>query len=392
MIKKESGIILEMSKELNEGAYATLTTCYLPLMGEKAYIFYMTLLSIKKQNFTLNNHLLIHKITNLSYEAMDAARKKCEEFLLLKTYYKEENDTYLYVIESPLKATRFLSHEVFGRLFINKMGQEASTFYKQQLNHKRMPKTGYKEISSTLADTLRNNWNPEEEKQFQDVKDSMNEIRYEHMNIIFDESLFLEGLSEMVLPKKERTSVNLRLIAETATIYGINEKMMKRLVARGMDVTTKKFDIKRLRNACMNSKAKYVSDTKDPYKLPSRRFLEYKQNGVPLNSADMRLVEKLLVEYGLQSEVVNVLLETCINKDKNKAIVASRVERMASGWQRLKIDTFEKAKAQQKIEMETKPVINTKQTIVQEWKKEEQKEFSEEEFNKALELLDSIGE
>lgn len=391
MLKKESSIMIEMNREMNDELYSTLVSCYLPLMGENAYIFYMSLLSMKKQNFILTNHLLLQRITNLSYEAMEKARIRCEEFLLLRTYYKKDEDQYLYVLEKPLKATRFLSHEVFGRMFINKMGQDAYTFYKQQLNKKRLNKNGFEEISSTLKDTLRNNWDHEREMQFQEVKETAEQIRYESMNIIFDEKVFLNGLSEMIFPKKERTTQNLRMIAETATIYGINEKMMKRLIARGIDVASQKFDVQRLRTACMNSKAKYVSDNKDPYKLPPRRFLEYKQSGAPLTQADVRLIEKLLCDYKLQPEVVNILLETCINKDKNKAIVETRVLRMASGWQRLKIDTLEKAKTQQKLEMETKPVSNVKTGIVQEWKKEEDN-MSEEERNALMEEMAKWGE
>lgn len=390
MLRKESAIVIEMNKNMHDGSYATLTSCYLPLMGEKAYILYLTLLSLKRQNFALTNHLLVHKISNLSYEAMESARKKLEEFLLLRTYYNASEDKYLYVLDKPMKAPRFLSHEVFGRLFIDKMGKDAFAFYKQQLNRKRVNKTGFEEVSATMQDTLKNNWNPDKEKDFQDIKETAQSLRFENLQIIFDEKIFLSGLSEMVFPKKERTTQNLRMIAEIATIYGINEKMMRRLIGRGMDVSTQKFDATRLRNACMSSKAKYVSDNKDPYKLPTRRYLEYKQNGVALSNADLRLVEKLLIEYALPSEVANVLLETCMLITKSNEINGTLVDRKAAGWMRLKIDTLEKAKAQQKVELTKKGSDTNKATIVQEWKSDDT--MSEEERMKLIEEMEKWGE
>ena len=185
MLKQESALIIEMNREMNDELYSTLVSCYLPLMGENAYVFYMTLLSMKKQNFVLTNHLLLHRISKLSYEAMEKARMRCEEFLLLRTYYKKEEDVYMYILEKPLKATRFLSHEVFGRLFINEMGQDAYTFYKQQLNKKRVSKNGFEEISCTLKDTLKNNWDVDREEQFQEMKECVDALRFESMNVLF---------------------------------------------------------------------------------------------------------------------------------------------------------------------------------------------------------------
>lgn len=379
MLKQGSKIKIEMNKDMNETLYSTLSLYYLPLMGESAYLFYTTLLSIKKADFHIKNHLLVQKISGLSFNLMEKARKTCEEFLLVRTYYNKEEDLYLYVLDAPMKASRFLSHEVFGRLFIHKMGQDAFTFYKNHIKEQRLDKKAFEEISATMQDTLKNNWDINQEETFQEIKEQNEEIHYESMHIIFDDKLFLSGLSDLIFPKKERNTKNVRIISEIATIYGINEKMMKSLIGRGVDPATKKFDAERLKKACLSSKAKYVMDNKDPYKLPPRRFLEQKQNGALLSRSDVLLVEKLLCDYNLQPEVVNVLLETCIQKDKNHAIVASRIERMAGGWLRLNIDTLEKAKAQQKVEMDTNPMSQRKQSIVQEWNYDEEEALSDAE-------------
>lgn len=391
MLNKDSKIKIEMNKEMSESLYATLTAYYLPLMKESAFLFYISLLAIEKAQFQIKNHLLLQRICGLSYNLMEKARKSCEEFLLLRTFYKKEEDLYLYVLDIPMHASKFLSHEVFGRLFIHKMGEDGFAFYKSHLQSQTIIKKEYDEISSTMQDTLKNHWDMKQEEVFQAMKETNVQNSYKFMHIIFDEKLFLSNLSELMFPKKERTTKNLRMISELATIYGINEKMMRSLIGRGVNPATHKFESERLKKACLNTKAKYVMENKDPFKLPPRRFLEQKQNGATLSKSDIILIEKLLCDYTLQPEVVNVLLETCILKDKNHAIVASRVERMAGGWLRLNIDTFEKAKQQQKIEMETKIGIN-KQSIVQEWEAEEESTMSNEERQALIDRIRRNGE
>lgn len=372
MLKESDTLQLELRKDMNEAAYASLSLMYLPLMGEKAYLLYTTLLSLAQRQICLEDHTFLLKNTMMSIEAIEKARKRLEEFLLLRTFYKEETNTYLYVLDIPMKGSTFLSHEVFGRLFLHQMGNDVVTFYKQQLKNKKESRNGYEEVSSTMKDLLKNNWDASQEHTFQEAKEEIKEMDYDFLHIIFDEKIFLSGLSFYIFPKEERTNKNLKTIAQIATIYGINEQMMKILIKKAMVLPQNTFDATKLKEVCMKTKAKYASDHKDPYTLPPRRFLEYKQNGVALSQSDLLLVEKLMCEYRLQPEVVNILLETNLQK-YNQKILGTTVERMAGSWLRLKIDTIEKAKEQMKKEIEATYSSNQKkQSIVQEWQEEEE--------------------
>lgn len=385
MLKQEDKLLLEMNKEISADIYSTLQLFYYPLMGVNACLFYTTILSFISKKIPVTNHVLLAKTCGMSMEAMKKARSVCEEFLLMRTFYHKENATYLYVMDVPLTPNRFLAHEVFGRLFLNKMGEEVVTTYKKQIAIKKGSRAGYQELSSTMNDLLKNNWDSSQEKAFQDVKEEMSQMNYDYLHIIFDEKIFLSGLSELIFPKKERTKKNMRQIAEIATIYGINETMMKSLISKGIRLPENKFDVKKLKDACFKTKAKYVSDNKDPYKLPPRRYLEYKQNGVSLNKADLLLIEKMICEYRLQPEVINILIETCLLKYDQK-IVGTTLERMAASWMRLNVDTLEKAKAQQQKELNVSLKKNSGTTIVQHWDYEEE-EMSEE---KRASLIEKI--
>ena len=375
MLKLNSHIKIELYKDMSAQQFANLTMLYLPLIKEQAFLLYTSLIALKQSQLPITNHVILQKTCGLSVEAMEKARKRLEEFLLLRTFYNEKEDTYLYLMDIPMKASQYLSHEVFGRLFTQTMGEDVIGFYKQNLVLKRLNRSGYVEVSSMMQNTLKQHWDIESEKAFQNTKDEIEEVSYSFLNVIFDEKIFLNDLNDMVFPRSERTKKNLRTISEIATIYGINETMMKVLIARGMDLPQKKFNAQKLRNVCMRTKAKYVVNEKDPFTMPPTRFLEYKQDGVAIGKADQMLIEKLISAYNLQPEVINVLLETGLLKDKNNPrIVAADIERMAGSWLRLKIDTFEKAKQQQKVELDSvNRRSNQKHTsIVQEWKQEEE--------------------
>lgn len=391
MMKKEDGLHIEMTKEMMPSHYSTLNLFYLPLMGEQAYLFYTTLLSLKINNLKVTNHILLQKLCGFSMAALERARIKCEEFMLMRSYYHKTDNTYLYVLDVPMKPSRFLGHEVFGRMFLDAMGEDVVNFYKLHMGSKRKSRHGYEEISATMQQTLQNNWNDAKEKVFLDTKETMDQMACEHLHVIFDEKLFLNGLSDMVFPKKERTTKNMRMIAYIATIYGINETMMKSLIAKGIVLPDNTFSAEKLKKACLSTKAKYVSENKDPYMMPPRRFLEYRQHGVPLGRADILLLEKLMSEYRLQPQVVNVLLDTCLAK-YNQRIVGTSVERMAASWMRLKIDSIEEAKKQMKEELEGKSYKQNSKTIVQEWEHHEETMSEEEKMRMIEEIKKMRGE
>ncbi len=367
MLQVEDALVVCMKKEMNNAAYAHLDLIYKPLLGNQAYSLYLTLMSIYNEGLEIHNHKLLQRTTKMSIGAIEEARKICEKFLLIRTYYSTEKG-YIYELNIPMHASKFLSHEVFGRLFTQQMGSDSLQFYKRHFMKKKVSKTAYEEVSCNQNDLLKDHWDTQQEEVFQEVKTTMQENAYDFLHVIFDEHVFLDGLSELVFPKKERTLKNLRAIAEIATLYGIDEKMMRSLIKKGYDMKAQCFDAQRLKNACAKSRAEYTSTFKDPYMMPTVRFLEYKQNGVSLSLADKRLALRLMEEYHFQPEVANVIFETCMRLNDEK-IVGTVVERLASSFLRLKIDNLKDAKAQMEIEVSgrKRSKSQAKKAIVQEW-------------------------
>lgn len=397
MLNKEDLLVISMHNECTPTHYSILSLLYKPLMNEQAYQLYLTLVAMKQQNLNITNHVLLQRTTKLSIEAIEHARGVCEQFLLLRSYYNEQEKTYLYEIGLPMSMSNFLAHDVFGRYFQKVMGSDIVSFYKKEEKH--IDKTNYKEQSLHIKNLIEDIWDETDEKTFVDTQDEFNKTTMNELHVIFDEKEFLSKLGEIVLPSNQRTPKLLRHIAEIATIYGINEVMMRKLLSKAWDDDNQRVDIEKLKDICFKTTAKYSSNFKDPYMLPTIRFLENKQNGVKLGYADKMLAIKLVEEYRLQPEVANVIFETCLAMNSQK-IIGTVIERLASSWLRLKIDNLETAKKQMGIEVnsfQSNKFGKGQNIIVQEWKQEIETTIDEdsedllEKFNKLKEEYDATS-
>ena len=72
------------------------------------------------------------------------------------------------------------------------------------------------------------------------------------------------------------------------------------------------------------------------------KFLQNKQQGAPVANADRKVIEKLIKNYSFSNEVMNVLIEYCLNQTQQKFSKAY-VEKVAASWIRLQVDSKEKA-------------------------------------------------
>lgn len=124
-------------------------------------------------------------------------------------------------------------------------------------------------------------------------------------------------------------------------------------MARSINLKTQTLSVSRLKNA-ITKKYQVVEADANPYRLPVIKFLQMKQNGVPVTNTDKRLLAYLEDELKLPKEVVNVLVEYVLNT-LNQNLSKAYVEKIAGSWVRLNIDTMEKALDQVQKIKEPKP-------------------------------------
>ena len=85
------------------------------------------------------------------------------------------------------------------------------------------------------------------------------------------------------------------------------------------------------------AKAIYYFETLSPY-----TYLKNENHGKEPNERDLRLIENLRIDMGLQPAVINVLLDYVLRVNNHK-LTKNFVITIASQWQRLKIETAEDA-------------------------------------------------
>lgn len=393
MLKKEDKCKIEVCGEMSMERLASFQMLYTPLIGTDAATLYHTLLGIGTRHAKIKNHLLIANISRLSMELIEKSRRILEQYLLIKTFYDAIHNAYLYQIFMPKDGNDFLRHEVFGRLYIKEMGQQVYEFNRRCFAHDFEDKKDYQEITIPFENVLKEDWQDEQEELFKKMKPKQDVLYQNDVPLSFNFDRFLTGYSTMVFPLSARTGENLHAIGELATIHGISEMDMRKLVSQCIDLKSGRLNVEALKKKARNTKPVYDGKQSDPYGLPPVVFMQQKQGGVKVSSSDKFLIENLISEYKMKPEVVNVLIEYVL-ETTNQRFTRSYVEKVAGVWIRLSIDTKEKALAQIKEEKKgTRPRNKTETKELPAWFHDQDsvsskdKAVDDEELRKMLEGL-----
>lgn len=348
-LKDKDTYRIEIIDNINFNGLTSLVSLYQPIIGRDALDFYLTICIEGANQKSLENHQRLSKIMNLDIPAMERARKKCEQFYLLRTYHKLDNDksTYIYVINPPLSVQAFIKHDLYSRLLLKVLGQKQYELTITKVSRQETTKNGFEDISDQFDKNLLANWDVENEVQFTKVQPSFNFTDHEKLNINFNYEELFDTTSTLVFPVEARTKENLQIIGEYATLYGLSANKVRVLIGRCMDLPTSTLDVDKFKKLCSTQNPDAIVTSKDPYMLPPVSFLQARQNGVPVASVDRRLLEYLNLELKLPAEVVNVLVDYVLSINQNR-LTKRFVEAVATTWIRENVTTKDQAIAQTK--------------------------------------------
>ncbi|MDH6366442.1 MULTISPECIES: DnaD domain protein [unclassified Breznakia] len=340
-LREDSKLQIEIHGKIERHDYHVLTMLYYPLIHESAYLLYEMMAALADEKMSFDNHLILVKVSGLRIEVIERERKVLEKYQLLKTYYSQKLDRYIYELYPPKKPTEFLEHEVFGRMYLDLLGEQVFRFQKQAFLQESLRKQEYEDISECISDVIREGWNEHFENTFSQMQEEIQEQR-DGSEIIFNYDAFLLNFKN-VWPPKKRSAKLLKEIGRVATLYGIHPQTMRGIVSRSLDKDGN-LDVDAMRKRAANSKAKYETDEVNIYKWPPVRFLQNKQKGVEVSRYDRETIRILLEEYKLHPEVVNVLIDYVLQK-ANQRFPRNFVESVAGSWLRSNIETYEQAVA-----------------------------------------------
>lgn len=306
----------------------SLNLLYGPLMGKNSICLYEFLGSIQNLVELEDVYLLL----NMNASQFDIARNRLEQYHLIETYVHEGD--MLILLYAPLLPDSFLCHETYSRLYLASVGAKCFDKVKAMLYKDKTVSSSYTKVESPLDVSILDSWNESKEIAFEKVKPKIKQ-KYD-----FDFATLFKGM-DRIFPVRLRTSENLDRIAEMAKIYGIDAKDMRKYVQRSTNPSTHVFDLEKLKDMVMRNR-KVMEVSKDPYKMSPVKFLQNKQNGIPVVKSDQALIERLCKEFQFPIEVVNTLIEYTLQQT-NQQFSRNYVEKVAASWVRLGVDSRKKA-------------------------------------------------
>ena len=307
---------------------------YFPLIGMDACLLYGLLYAWRGE--TMDN-MQLYGATKLSEARFKNARRKLEEFGLLRTFYDGTRRCWLYILKPPLEPVEFLAHDVWSRMFLAEQGPAQFDRLKERYLPAEPP-AGMKEVTEPFdpihVDRI---WTADLQRTYDRVHVEVDPLRDVH----FDFDKFFLNLSN-VLPKNKRKQADMIRIAKLANQYGISEEKMCIYMARVVDRDTKVINFERLQDLVSKAIPDAKVDDANPYDMSSQLFLMSRQNNIPLSYSDKRLIEKLRNEYQFTDEMINILFDYCL-REKNQVLSNAYTEKVASTWVRRNIDSSQKA-------------------------------------------------
>ena len=400
-----------------------LTMLYQPIIGSIPIMLYFSLWSdLDKIELMSTEYTHHHLITNMqiSLNEIVEARKKLEAIGLLKTFVKEENiNNYIYQLYSPKKANDFFNHPILNIVLYNNLGK---TEYEKLKNYFRTPRiitTNYQDITSSFTDIFHS----VPLTSLDILNDDIRKKNIQSLNIDtnFDFEFLAESLPKSIDKNKIFTKEIKELIIQLSFLYDLDVTKIQDilLVCLNERGTINKEE---LRKTCRNyyqvdnhgllpsivyntqpeylkvptgdnskrAKMIYTFETISPYEL-----LKSKNNGIEPTKRDLVLAEDLIITHGLKPGVVNVLIDYILKTNNNK-LTRNLAETIAGQWQRLQIETVDKAMevAEKEHKKYHKNVSQTPKKIIKEekipeWfnKKITKQESTKEELEQMQELL-----
>lgn len=391
-----------------------ITMLYQPIIGHVATSLYFTLCDDLDKREVMSEELTHYHLMmtmQLKLESIVIAREKLEAIGLLKTFFKKENvNTYVYQLYSPLSAAEFLNHPILNVVLYNNLGKKE---YQKVVSYFKIPRINlkdYQEITKQFDEVFTpvpGNSITEND----DIADT-NKKRPTLMHQI-DFNLLISSIPEsMISPNCFNNDVK-ELINNLSYAYGIDDLTMQGIVRDSLNERGL-IDKNELRKNARNyyqfeqggrlptliyttqpeylrsptgdasnwAKMVYTFETVTPYDYLKSKY----KNGEP-SARDLRLIESLLTDMKLKPGVVNVLIAYVL-KINNQKLSKNYVETIAGQWKRLNIETVEDAmrlsekehkRVKKKLEAnkKTKPVeTKQKEAPVPDW------------FNKEL---DTVG-
>ena len=337
--------------------YQVLTLLYQPIIGRNAFSLYMTLMNLMNRQDLISEEYLhsdLESMLGQKVSEIEQERFKLEAIGLLVTFFA--NDNFSYEIKLPLSARNFINDGILGEYLIASI---TKTRFKKLLKIFRV-KTPNKKQKYNIS------------KAFNEIYPTLNTSSSEYENDLvanktrgfsqlnnysFVWRLFAESISEDIYDIDNLTEAVKTKIEQLSYVYGLNEIKMAEVFVKSLDDD----NMINIESLSKNARSNYNIEPVDPNKeevtfkpVDTENILDYFKTITPkellselgdglVSTADLRHVERLIDEVGLNPGVVNVLLAFLAKTKGNNLPSYAYIQKVGMGWKRDKIDSVELA-------------------------------------------------
>ena len=346
-----------------------ISMLYQPIIGYSAVSLYYTLIDDLDKMEVMSEEITHHHLMNtmqLKLEDIVEARERLEAIGLLKTYYKKDNiNSYVYLLYSPMNPGEFFNHPILNIVLYNNIGKSE---YEKILNYYKVPKVNlkdYVDITKKFDEIYKSYVGNPLDVQDNILKRSTNNLNLED-NIDFN--MIISSIPSSRLNDKCFNKETKDLINQLSIIYNINTLQMQGIINSCINEKGL-IDKQLLRKSCRDyyqfenngnlptliynkqpeflkkpegentkwAKMVYTFENLTPY-----QFLKAKYKGAEPTDRDKKLIENLMIDQKLNPGVINVLIAYVL-KVNNEQLNKNYIETIAGQWKRLNIETVEEA-------------------------------------------------
>ncbi len=333
-----------------------LITFYEPIIGHLGVSLYLTLWNdlegINQISRELNHHHLM-SILKCPLNAIKEAREVLEAVGLIKTYFKAGDvNSYIYELYSPLSPTEFLNHPILNVVLYDNIGDSEYEYLKKLYQKLKIDTKDYTDVSKKIDEVY---VSQSDIPVFESIERSVNDIS---CNDQVDFDLIISSIPKGIINERAFNKKTKELINQLAFIYKIDSLKMMELIRSvlneyGMiDKTALRqasrkmyqFNNGALPTLIYRSQPEYL---KTPVGDNSMRgkiirafesinpvdFLRNKYRGVKPTTADIKIIEMLVIDLEMPPAVVNVLLDYVLRKNNNR-LSRAYIETIAGQWKR----------------------------------------------------------
>lgn len=326
-MRRTDRFIVFANSNISSCDYQALTLLYQPIIGLFAFGLYMTLRELlDKQNLASQEYLHadLESLLNRRIEDIEADRHKLEAIGLLDTHYLD--DRFVYELKLPMSAQSFINDGILGQYLIGAITKERYKKLIQIFKLKVPGRKGYIRVSKTFDEVF-----PPLSADGSLVEGELkNQVRSNHLKTRsdrFDWRLLKENLPDSVFDPHELTEYVKNKIATLNFVYQLDELEISEIYRMAVD-NDRKLDVRKLaelarehykfRQERTNVAKEVAPSVPVDRNLPLEPHERLAQSspidilkeigGGRASAADLRIVERLIDEVGLDPGVVNVLI------------------------------------------------------------------------------------